>query len=125
MEKVLEYEQDPGNGQTDYLNRAFYEDLTSPCCEIVAAHQDPAIDSTLWKQSGDPPSFPRDDQVVETLSLVHYGIVTVYSHGYTDVYWTMNSGGSERLLGIDDLRCAFERRLLLLLVLHTLPERCS
>jgi hypothetical protein len=116
VDKLLAYEQNPGNGDHDYLYRAFYEYADwgqhIGTCDWVIEHQDPAIQHTLWGEMpswDDPnPTFPWDYQIVNELSTTHYNFVTVHCHGYTHLYWPLSIGNGQGAVpgssfGLDDI----------------------
>ncbi|MBN1425484.1 hypothetical protein JXA88_13100 [Candidatus Fermentibacteria bacterium] len=116
VSKVLAYEQNPGNGDTSYLTKAFYEYADGAqglgTCDSVIVHQGYGVQDTLWRELPsyyDPlPYFPWDYDVVATLSNDHYNLVTVHAHGYTDCYWPISycvgdSAISGSSFGLDDM----------------------
>ncbi|MBN1424355.1 hypothetical protein JXA88_07355 [Candidatus Fermentibacteria bacterium] len=115
--KVLAYEQNPGNGDHEYLFRSLYEYADEGqrmgTCDQLATLDDPAIQATVWGELpsyNDPnPYFPWDYHVVETLSQVHYNCFVVHCHGFTDLYWPLSIGNGQNAVpgssfGVNDVQ---------------------
>jgi hypothetical protein len=103
VEKVLDYELNPGNGDYEYLDRAFYEQETNNTCPDVIAHQHPELENTLWSATTNPP-WPYDDDVIEEICTVNYNCVVVHCHGFWDCYETTPAGDlDDRLFQLVDI----------------------
>jgi hypothetical protein len=102
VNKVLAYEQNPGNEDYDYLDRAFYESADvmtdSATCEQVMTHQHSSIQATLFAEQpsgSDPnPSFPLASQVVDAINSTKFNYVVVHCRGSRTNYATMSYGYS-------------------------------
>ena len=98
-EKVIQYEQNPGNGDLNYLTRSFMivsdqmeDNFTPNQAERVRSHLPSALNSgsTIWRElqnghSGEGtvpqgPTFPTGSQIIAELNN-HYGLFSTFAHG--------------------------------------------
>ena len=98
-EKVIQYEQNPGNGDLNYLTKSFMivsdqmeDNFTPNQAERVRSHLPSALNSgsTIWRElqnghSGEGtvpqgPTFPTGSQIIAELNN-HYGLFSTFAHG--------------------------------------------
>lgn len=109
IRKVLIYEKNPGNGNGEYLTKAFFtqadEAFCNNCGDEVECYWKPNIswinsdDYTIWNEveDDDGPIFPTGAEVLNEFNN-HYGLVSFLSHGQpTNIaISTKNSNGDPK-----------------------------
>ena len=90
-EKLLKYERSPGNGDLEYLKRAFYcqsdqmqslhlaQHLITTCNDIFTTN---TILSEYPSAVNMNPSFPTGTQVIDSMNVLHYGYLNWMGHGH-------------------------------------------
>ncbi len=89
-DKLLRYELNPGNGDTDYLNWAFYSqsyDMRIRGEVDILKHVTDSLysNSTVYSESNnyrDKSNFPTGTDIVNELNNNKYGFVSFHHHGY-------------------------------------------
>ena len=89
-DKLLRYELNPGNGDTDYLNRAFYSQGYDMRIRGEVVYLKQTTDSlynssTVYSESNnykDKSNFPTGTDIVNELNNTKYGFVSFHHHGY-------------------------------------------
>ena len=87
-EKIIRYEQNPGDGGYDYLTKSFMTESDQlqyyNQAEQVANQLPSSFTHTIWKElpnGGDPnPYFPFGAQVISEMNN-HYGLYSWFNHG--------------------------------------------
>ena len=87
-EKLLKYEQNPGNGDYSYLTKAFFtqadEMQAGDKAGMVAGHLT-TFTTTIWEEepghnTPTTPTFPKGTQVISEMNN-HYGLYSLMGHG--------------------------------------------
>ncbi len=82
--KVLQYEQNPGNGDSSYLSKSLFTEADSISTINITVLPSIFTTKTLWKEkpfdAAAAPYFPKGNDVISALNS-HYGLYSVYNHG--------------------------------------------
>ena len=113
--KLLRYERNPGNGDFDYLKKAFYcqsdeMQLYNKAQQLVATCNDVFTTNTILEElpSYDAlnPTFPSGTEVIEAMNDTHYGYLNWLGHGHPLAICTKSDGvrQSDSVYGITPIQ---------------------
>ncbi len=114
-DKLLRYERNPGNGDFEYLKKAFYcqSDHTQQQHEaqyLVTTCNDIFTTNTILEELPSPevlnPSFPSGTQVIDSMNAPKYGYLNWLGHGHPLAICTKSDGlrESDAVYGITSIQ---------------------
>lgn len=112
-EKLLRYETNPGNGNPDYLKRAFYTQSDGMQyyheADTASVRLSNAFPHSLiyqeWPSYNDPsPTWPSGNQVVNEMNVL-YGFISLHAHGSPEGIGAKSNGdNADTAYGVSSLQ---------------------